>query len=464
MEKPNILFIMADQFRSDGLGKNGGWAKTPALDRIAEEGINFTKCITNSPVCVPARVSLATGLYPHNTGVWSHMIYDLPEGTKTWMQELQTAGYRTSIFGKTHLHRHRGDLRDREYLMKSYGFEDIHEIGGPRANMALKSDMTDEWDRKGRWQPYIADYQERFANKPYVARPSVQPLEDYADVYIAQKAKSYLENYEDTRPWFCMLSFGGPHEPWDTPEPYASMYDPDQMPRPIAFPQSTGERPNGFLDVKLAEAPYAASLSEREIAELRANYAGNITLIDDQIGAILDSLEQRSILDNTIIVFTSDHGEMNGDCGLLYKETFLQSSVSVPLLIRTPETKKAANSGYQYDGVVELMDIGPTLVELAGGTIRHKQFARSLLPVLQHHLEHTHRDIAISEIRGEFMLQTSEWKMALNSNGEMYLLFNIQNDPEEQCNLAADPQFEREASLLKQCLLKRIIQTQVEME
>lgn len=460
MDKPNILFIMADQFRSDGLGKIGGWAKTPVLDRIANEGVSFTRCITNSPVCVPARVSLATGLYPHNTDVWSHILYDLPEGTKTWMQELQKAGYRTSIFGKTHLHRHRGDLRDREYLMRSYGFEDIHEIGGPRANMTLKSYMTDEWAYKGEWQPYIDDYNKRFADKPYVARASVQSLEDYADVYIARKAKSYLENYQDSRPWFCMLSFGGPHEPWDTPEPYASMYDPARMPPPLARPLLDGRRPKGFLDKKIAEAP---SLSEREIAELRANYAGNITLIDSQIGEVLEVLERKGGMDNTVIVFTSDHGEMNGDCGLLYKETFLQSSVSVPLIVRTPGTKSGANNGCRYDGVVELMDIGPTLVDLAGGAIGHTQFARSLQPVL-HNPTLIHREEAVSEIHGETMLQTNEWKMALNRYGEMYLLFDLLNDPDEQFNLVPSPKLEHQVSLLKQSLLKRIIQTQIVIE
>ncbi|WP_062105943.1 sulfatase family protein [Bacillus niameyensis] len=461
MNKPNILFIMADQFRWDAIGEDGNWVKTPNLDRVAEEGINFTNCITNSPVCVPARISLATGLYPHNTGIWSYINCDMEEGTPTWMKAIQEVGYRTSIFGKTHLHRHRGDLRDREYLMKSYGFDDIYEIGGPRANMLVKSYMTDEWEEKGLLKQYIADYEERFSTKEYMVRPSPLPLEEYADVHVAQKAKAYLENYDDDRPWFCMLSFGGPHEPWDTPEPYASMYDPNSMPTAIPRPsEEKGGRPEGYLDQLMAEKRTAPPLTEGEIAELRADYAGNITLIDDQIGEIIELLEKKHQLDHTVIVFTSDHGEMNGDYGLLYKSNFLKSSVQIPCIIRTPETMKQTRAGAVYRGVVELNDIGPTLVEVAKGKLKHHQFGQSLLPVFRN-IEHNHRNSALAEINGEVMLLTDEWKIALNKDGECYLLFDIKNDPHEQRNLASYDSMKVVIAGLKETILQRILTSQL---
>ena len=110
MAKPNILLLMTDQQRADALGCSGGWVRTPHLDRVAREGVRFTNCVTNSPVCVPARVSLATGLYPHNTGIWHNVPYDLPADTPTWMQAIRAAGYRTSLFGKTHLHHQVGEI------------------------------------------------------------------------------------------------------------------------------------------------------------------------------------------------------------------------------------------------------------------------------------------------------------------------------------------------------------------
>ncbi|MFP4444250.1 MAG: sulfatase-like hydrolase/transferase, partial [Spirochaetia bacterium] len=182
MNKPNILFIMTDQMRRDAMGTTGGWVKTPNLDRIAGEGVNFSRCVTNSPVCIPARISLAAGRYPHNTGVWHNFRHDMPRETPTWMRAVREAGYRTSVFGKTHLHRNAGDLRDREYLVHAYGLDDVDEIGGPRASARLLSHMTERWQKLGLWEKYQEDYRERFDKKPFAVRPSVLPLEEYADV------------------------------------------------------------------------------------------------------------------------------------------------------------------------------------------------------------------------------------------------------------------------------------------
>lgn len=117
MAKANILLLMTDQQRWDAMSCSGDWVKTPHIDRIAGEGIRFSNCVTNSPVCIPTRLSLATGLYPHNTGIWDNLHYDMAEDSPTWMQAVRKVGYRNSVFGKTHLHRHQGtDLRDREPL------------------------------------------------------------------------------------------------------------------------------------------------------------------------------------------------------------------------------------------------------------------------------------------------------------------------------------------------------------
>jgi len=279
MKKPNILLLMTDQQRWDALSCRGGWVRTPNLDGIGSEGIRFTNCVTNSPVCVPARLSMATGWYPHNTGVWNNMHHQMSPTTPTWMQAIREAGYRTSLFGKTHLHPHTGDLRDRENLMHAYGLDDVNEIGGPRASARVFSYMTAEWEAKGLWEKYQADYAERFSTKPYLVRPLVLGLENYADVYVGGQARRYLENYNRPQPWFCWVSFGGPHEPWDAPEPYASMYAPDAMPPAIPRPVDDRDRPRGHLDELMAKMN--PEFEPGEIGRLRANYAGNVTLIDD---------------------------------------------------------------------------------------------------------------------------------------------------------------------------------------
>ncbi len=481
VQRNNVLLIVADQWRSDALGVSGGWVDTPNLDGLASHGVLFDNCLTNAPICIPARVSLATGLYPHNTGIWGNVEYDLPPDSDTWMQRVRAAGYRTCLIGKSHLHRHVGDLRDREHLMHAYGFDDVDEIAGPRRSMVVRSNMTQRWSERGVWEAYIEDYRERFSNKPFVARPSAVPTELYADVYVGQRAREYLRDYDGDRPWCCTVSFGGPHEPWDAPEPYASMYRPERMPAPIArspgggarsaaaIPESVPggpparSRPRGFLDHLYEPGnPHSPELTANEIAAMRANYAGNVRLIDDQIGEILEVVANRGELDRTDVLFVSDHGEMNGDHGLIYKENFFDASVRVPLIVSTADMRRAGTPGRRYDGMVEWFDVGPTVCDLAGAEeppATYRQFARSLVPVLGDP-GLAHRSEALCELHGEVMVRTREWKLALNREGEAYLLFDLEADPEETTNLVAEPGVDGVVRRLKDRVLRRLLESQ----
>ncbi len=456
MNKPNILLLMTDQQRWDAMGCSGGWVRTPYIDRLAREGIRFSNCVTNSPECMPARISLATGLYPHNTGVWQNKNFTLPAETPTWLQEIRQAGYRTSLFGKTHHYSHDRDLREQETLLHAHGLDDIDEIGGPRASAQVMSNLTARWEKKGLLEDYRHDFKGRYNAKPHLVQPSALPLEEYADIYVAERAIDYLSDYRRPEPWFCWVSFGGPHEPWDTPEPFASMYTPDSM--SPALPACSGAqiRPKGLLDEMLSNGgSHLPHFEENEIEKMRANYAGNITLIDEQIGKILSTIEERGELENTIIVFTSDHGEMNGDHGLIYKSNFLDSAVRIPLIIRTPDILKSSNAGLVSDTFVEWFDIGSTLVELAGAKIKHRQFAKSLCPTLNDP-DVEHRTEAISEFKDEIMYINHDWKMALNCQGEPYLLFNRKTDPNETTNLSNLPEMKKIEARLKEKIKYRL--------
>src|SRR5215813_3853108 len=171
--QPNILFIMADQMRADALGIVNGWTRTPNLDRLASEGFLFRGLISNSAECIPARFSLATGLYPHQTGVWHNGVYTLNPECPNWMQTVEWAGYRTSLFGKTHLHPHVGDLRDRVHLMHAYGLQVVDETTGPHTSVNTLSNMTQSWQEQGLWELYCQDLSDRINSKRYVVRPSV---------------------------------------------------------------------------------------------------------------------------------------------------------------------------------------------------------------------------------------------------------------------------------------------------
>jgi len=431
LNPPNILLLMADQFRADGLGCVNGYVKTPNLDALARRGVLFTNVFANSVECVPSRFSLAVGLYPHQHRVWTNAQATLNPRAPNWMRAVRDQGYRTALVGKTHLHPHVGDLRDRLDLMHGYGLQIVDETAGPRASASVLSHMTESWREAGVWSAYQDDLAQRFSFKPHVARPSTLPLEHYYDVYVGQRGRSFLEVLSDAEPWFCWISFGGPHEPWDAPEPYASMYRPADMPKPIPRIQlGDGDR---SLFIRTAKSKsQSPSLSDREVAEMRANYAGNITLIDDQIGDILGSLERRNQTDRTVIIFTSDHGEMNGDHGLIYKSTFLDPALKVPLIIKSP----GPSSPRCERAIVELMDVGQTICDYAGyeNQIGHAQSVRPLLEGKARY----HRACAVSEFGHYAAIVSPRWKAEIDPSGEITMLLDRANDPNEQRNLVRD--------------------------
>lgn len=450
-KKPNLLLFFADQVRPDVLGCCGGPARTPHLDWIASEGIRFTNCTTPAPLCVPARVCLATGKYAHNTGAWNNYPFTLSKNARTWMQQIRDAGYHTALFGKTHLHASHDLIRAEEWL-HAYGYDDVDEVDGPHSNCCSRSYMTRRWEAKGVLDAYRADMVSRTGA---MVRPTPLPLEEYYDVYVGQRGKEWLEAYDDEKPWFLTVSFPGPHEPWDTPEPYASMYRPEDMPAPRpTLQQPASNRPRGFFD-DMASKP--KKRADRETAmHLRADYMGGVSLIDDQIGEILEVLKKRGELDNTIIAFTSDHGELNGDYGFLNKRCFFRPVVNVPLLIRMPQN----GGGQVSDSLVEMSDIGPTLAELAGNCVDYEQFARSLCPILENP-ETEIRDCVISEHNGEIMYATHEWKVLLNKEGLVTQLFHLTEDPDETLNLAGLPESLETETRLRLLALEEVMKNTV---
>jgi arylsulfatase len=436
--QPNILFLMADQMRADALGIVNGWTRTPNLDGLAREGFLFRGVITNSAECIPARFSLALGLYPHQTGVWQNGTYTLNPESPNWMQAVERAGYRTSLFGKTHLHPHEGDLRDRVHLMHAYGLQVVDETTGPHASVHVLSNMTQSWQEQGLWERYRQDVIDRVNTKRYVARPSVLAAEHHYDAYVGRQAARYLADLRDRQPWFCWVSFGGPHEPWDAPEPYASLYESIDIGPPI--PRMQGhQKVRGLLRRAFDSAYYSPPLQPDEVRAMRANYAGNVALIDEQIGNILEVVRNRGELERTLIVFTSDHGEMNGDQGLIYKANFLDPVVQLPLIIRPPYGASASASR-ELSGIAELMDVGATIVDYAGGSLAASSHARSLRPLIER-VTTEHREFAVSEFLDHTMIVDQRWKIEFGPDDHPMLLFDRASDPQEQVNLADDSRY-----------------------
>ncbi len=360
------------------------------------------------------------------------------------------------MFGKTALHRGGPDLRKFEYKLHSYGLDDVDEIRGPHASVDVICHMTERWKSGGLLEAFRKDMKERGGKNRTLVRPSVLPLAEYYDVYVGQRAKDYLRNYNRTQPWFCWVSFAGPHEPWDTPEPFASMYRAEDMPDPIPRPAPRRRSPTGELDRRFAESPVGEI---RNAKELRASYAGKVSLIDDQVGQIVAEIERRGELDRTVILFTSDHGEMNGDYDLIHKSNFLNPAVRVPFIVSTPEVRKSARAGTVNDSPVEWFDAGPTLVEVAGAKLNYTQFARSVIPSFQNSSSE-HRSFAISELLEEVMYLDRDWKLMLNRKREPYRLFDVKNDPTEVNDLIGAAEQEPVIKELKGEIGARLKQTE----
>lgn len=457
--KPNLLFIMADQLRWDTLGARGTWVDTPHLDQLAAEGTLYSNCYSNAPVCKPARISLATGRYPHNTNCWHNDRFQLGAEAPNWIKAIRNQGYDTALFGKLHWHRRTdNDLRNDEPLVRAYGFDTVDEIVGPRGCFFTQSHMTRQWQERGLLDAFREDLAQRIEHDPLASHPGPLPLDDYYDVYVARRARQWLHNLEGGKPWFCKLSFAGPHEPWDAPEPFASRYAPEAMPAPLQ--RFTG-RPEALQQSELgARLRHSPPMDPGVIARCRANYAGNVTLIDQQIGEVIAAIRARGEWDNTVVIFTADHGEMNGDHGLVYKNTFLNGAIRVPLLLRLPPHLQGADEPRVRDGMVELMDVGATLAGLAGRLPGHRQFARPLWSREQRG-HPALRDTALAGFKGEFMLASREHKLAVNRRGEPYLLFDLKEDPDEQYNRVADPGYRPVVQEMQQRLLQRIITSQL---
>jgi arylsulfatase len=228
-------------------------------------------------------------------------------------------------------------------------------------------------------------------------------------------------------------------------EPLRPGGEPPVQPQPTRW-----KRPTGTLDKRLRDR---LPFDDDHLARMRANYAGKVNLIDDQVGEIIRTIELRGEADRTVLVFVSDHGEMNGDYGLIRKQTFLNGAVRVPFVVRVPR-ELGATEGAVRTAPVELMDLGATLAELAGARLSGPSKARSLVPALADPAASPRKD-AISEIKHEAMLATADWKAAVNSAGEIYMLFDLRADPDERLNLAGKPDCAAVSEELRQSLVRR---------
>jgi arylsulfatase len=448
---------MPDELRADSLGCAGHPVfRTPHIDRLAREGVFFGGAYATSPLCMPARASMISGLYPHNHHIQENAGH-LPDDDETYAQLLQRAGYHTAYLGKIHFFPDDPgrNFVDHEPYVRARGFHGVHEVPGPASLTKTESYLTRRWRELGLLDLYRQDFQRRRQDTGAGAWASPLPEAEFPDSYIGARAVDWLRAYDDPGPFCLVAGFAGPHPPFDAPEPYASMYDPDSVPDPLPAEEPAPWVPD-FARERMLHGRHRHDAPE--IARQRmANYGGKLTLIDTWIGRILDVLDERGWAENTLVIFLSDHGEMGGDHQRYHKSVFYEPAARVPLVMRWPA---GFPGGQECEALVEQFDLFATVVDAAGAPPSNRSFSRSLLPLASGEVSQT-RDAVFSEVAGDVMIRTERHKYAADRQGRGYLLHDLREDPVEQRNLIGHPECAAVERALRERMLVWFLSTQV---
>ena len=465
-EKPHVLILMTDQQRADCMsGAGHAQLETPHMDRLAAEGTHFTHACTVSPLCMPARASFLCGRYVHNHDMWGNA-GELAPQDESLFRRLRHAGYRTAHIGKSHYYPQGGlHMRDREPYLHARGFDDVHETTGPWATRNTDSYMTDHWNDLGLLKTFRDDYEDRrrlgHERGVPVVRPSPLPVEEFMDSYIGRQAVRFIEGYDRDEPFALFVGFGGPHEPWDPPGEYADMFDPADTPPPIDPAEPGDWVPPHAADWQRLR--WGEALTADLIRRIRAAYYGKIALIDRWFGEILSACERKRVLDELLVVFWSDHGEMLGDHRMLHKSRFYESALRVPLVVRRPGGE---GGGRRSAALAQTVDILPTVLEAVGLETPTGCMGKSLVPLLEDPST-TLREAAFSEVsshgRRIVMARTDRHKYVADEHGRGLLLFDIERDPDERNNLVGHPDAKGVEAEMRERLLGFYLKSQFTM-
>lgn len=449
-EKPDVLVIIADQWSPRYTGWDNKEVRTPQMDRIAAEGMVFDACYVTSPVCMPARVSLLTGLYPHNAGhgLWGNAngFCVNPEEASMY-RDIQSSGHTTAHIGKTHWtsgptwQQH---FKNSGAFFKALGLDHVVDISGPPDSNRGRDPYVQHLRQRGILDAVANDMRDRYLNGEFEPRPSQAQIEDYHDVFTTDRAVDFIREQPKAKPFCLVVSLHSPHPPLDAPGHYATLFDPEKLTLPASVPQKY-----------LREG---RALDHAKTKRLLANYLGKLALVDDCVAKLVKAMQARGTWDKALVMITADHGEMMGAHGYLTKGRFYEESVRVPLVVRWPEHVQKGRS----KAPVQMMDVYPTLVEAIGGKMTPGRFARSLLPIATGQKDRI-RPIAVSEIGDSpplrIMARDDRYKYWADETSEF--LFDLETDPLELTNLATSAGHAAELGMMREKLLLHLRSTQV---
>ena len=432
---PNILFITADHLRYDTLGCHGDpIIQTPNLDRLASESACFSNFFVQSPVCQPSRASMMTGRYPRNHGV-RHNGNVLDRNETTLVEHFKQHGYTTAVIGKHHV----SQERFRKVI-------DHLDASGIRRNWKERPDGQYIIDKLNPFEKYVRsrgyEYKTGYALPGFRdklgAVPSDLPEDCHLDAYVGMKACEYLESFDNERPLFMWVGFYGPHHPYVPSGRFARMYDPDRVPPFHKREGDLGKKPVEYrIYVQYAGHKYRGfdKASDETFRAMKAAYYGMVSQLDWKLGHVLDVLRERGIEENTIVVFTSDHGEFLGDHGIPAKAPFLlDCMLHVPLMIRVPGVGQR-----RTDELVESVDLFPTLTRLAGIDTPEWVQGRDLCPLMRgDSSSHCRREAVYAEMVDKRCIRTKEWKYIHYPGKDYGELYDLREDPYELNNLYAE--------------------------
>ncbi len=468
--RPNVLFLMADQFRFDCLGANGNRiVRTPHLDRLAAESANFSGAFVQSPVCVPSRISYQTGRYPHSHK--NRVNYTPLNGGEVLMQKLlQIAGYQTGSVGKLHY------FPPTAAHARSTGFDRV-----------LLDDGVSATDRYSDYVAWRKTHDPR-ATVPYLATAAnggnpfrgAIPYEFTPASWTGAESRSLLRQFAASpKPFFLHCSFFKPHAPYTVPEPFDAMYSGVEipLPKPVALPEIEKLPPPVQRQILRFQPQYG--MDRARLQWIYRSYYGSVSMVDREVGRILDELDRSGRAGNTIVVFATDHGDQLLEHGLVDKNVFFEASVHVPFLVRFPGQVRPG----RYPDLIEMVDVLPSIFEWCGIEVPANVQGRSFAGLITSgRTDYRRREVAFAEniipevmtgggrdfafvpgkgIKGirhpdAKMARTSRWKLNYypGNGGELY---DLENDPGEERNLYADSGYRNQVQDLQSAILDWMI-------
>ncbi|QEC52399.1 arylsulfatase A-like enzyme [Anseongella ginsenosidimutans] len=434
--KPNILWICADQQRWNTINALGNeYVRTPNLDRLVKEGTAFNYAHCTAPICTPSRASFLTGMYSSTLHATKNGAAYWPETAPLVTKMLKDAGYDCGLAGKFHLSSaqvNNPEKRPEDDGYRMFSYSHSPHQGGDQNQYLV-------WLKK---QGYEFEDLKKLPGEKQAALDQT--------TWCTNEAIDFIE--QDRRePWLMSLNIYAPHGPNDPPAHILERFDVESLPGPV-FRESDLEQKSVFNDVMFQSKPRHPDSINARLRQAR--YWAEIELIDENIGRLLETLEKTGQLGNTLIIFTSDHGDMLGDHGLVNKGCrFYEGLVRVPLIFWWPGQLK---QNQQSDALVSLIDIAPTLLEIAGEEVPEHMQGRSLLPILKGEANPDHfREFVrcefystIGDVKGRkasyaTMIRTKEYKLVNyhgHSSGE---LFDLGKDPDEFENRWDDPDYQK---------------------